>query len=69
MVKKEQEEFFDGVIYAACLLTRLYDQPGMSAEILKEAGLNNWDCSKQEEFEKEILRKINKENIITLRGL
>lgn len=69
MAKGQEERFYEGVIYAACLLIRLHDQPGMASDILKEAGLRTWDCSGLEEFEKEMLRVINKEKDMCLRGL
>jgi len=69
MAKGQEECFFEGAIYAACLLVRLHDQPGMAADVLKEAGLRTWDCSELEEFEKEMLRIINEEKDMALRGL
>jgi hypothetical protein len=41
----------------------------MVADILKEADLETWDCSGLKDFEKEILRTINKEKDMNLRGL
>lgn len=69
MAKGQEEYFFEGAIYAACLLVRLHDQPGMAADVLKEAGLRTCDCSDCEEFEKEMLRVINREKDMELRGL
>lgn len=70
MKSKGSEEYFcEGVLYAAALLNRLHDQPSISAEILKEAGIENWDCSGLEEFEKTQLRIINKEKGMKLKGL
>jgi hypothetical protein len=56
-------------MYAVCLPVRLHDNPGMVADILKEADLETWDCSGLKDFEKEILRTINKEKDMNLRGL
>ena len=56
-------------MYAVCLPVRLHDNPGMVADILKEADLETWDFSGLKDFEKEILRTINKEKDMNLRGL
>lgn len=69
MAKGQEEYFFEGVIYAACLLVRLHDHPGMAADVIKEVGLRTWDCSGLEEYEKEMLRVINREKDMELRGL
>lgn len=63
MTKGAEEYLFERVFYAAALLVFLHDQPGMAADILKEAGLETWDCSDMDEFEKSKLRIINKEKV------
>jgi hypothetical protein len=69
MAKGSEEYFSEGVLYAAALFNRLNDQPHMCAELLKEAGLDIWDCTDLDEFEKEHLRIINKEKGMDLKGL
>jgi len=68
-VKGQEEYFFEGVFFAVCLLVRLHGKPEIAAEIIKEAGIETWDCTGLNNYEKEILKTINKENGIALRGL
>lgn len=63
------ERFKEGVLYAASILVATHDQPTMAATIIREAGLNEADCSSMEDFEKNNLRKIQGERGIALRGL
>lgn len=56
-------------MFAAASLHRLHDQPGMAADVIREAGLCELDCSAMDEFEKEPLRVINKERGMKLTGL
>ena len=63
------EKFNEGVLDAASILVATHDQPTMAATILREAGLQDADCSSMDEFDKVNLRKIQGENGIALRGL
>ncbi len=45
------------------------EEQNKRADVLVEASLDSWDCSQLDEFEKEQLRIINKENRINLKGL
>ena len=63
------DEFGQGVLYAASLLVALYDQPGMAATIVREAGLSKADCSTLDDYEKKNLGKLMNEQGIALRGL
>ncbi len=58
-----------GVLFAAATLNRNHDQPGMAAEIIKEAGLEKYNCKSLEDMEKVELRKINVERGMHLQGL
>ncbi|MBG2969523.1 hypothetical protein [Proteus mirabilis] len=62
-------KFQEGIIYAVVLLQKLHDQPTMGANILQEAGLDEIDCSKFDEYDKEALRIINNNYGMNLRGL
>lgn len=63
--------FEQGVLMAASVLVSLHDQPGMAADIVREFGLHEADCSKLDNFDKQSLRRIQglKQGIIKLRGL
>lgn len=56
---------------AASVLVSLHDQPGMAADIVREFGLHEADCSKLDNFDKQNLRQIQglKNGAIKLRGL
>lgn len=63
--------FEQGVLMAASVLVSLHDQPGMAADIVREFGLQEADCSKLDNFDKQNLRQIQglKNGVIKLRGL
>ncbi len=69
MPKGQEECFFEGFLYAAVLIARRHQAPAMAAEIIKEVGIETWDCSDLGELEKETLRLVNNENGMRLRGL
>jgi len=62
-------EFEKGVMYAASVLLHMHDEPVQAATIIREAGLEDADCSELDDFEKINLRKILNEKCIALRGL
>ena len=53
----------------AGLLTRCHDEPSMAADILKEMGLSEYDCSNLDEYDKEPLREVAQVHGMRLRGL
>ena len=67
--RRDKASFDDGVIIAAAALVRAHDQPTMAADILRECGLTEHDCSHLEEFDKADLRKINRGEGLALKGL
>lgn len=62
-------KFQYGIIHAAVILVRLHDQPTAAADILKECGLNDIDCSKFDKYDKEALIVINETHGMKLKGL
>lgn len=58
-----------GVFYAAAQVVRLHDEPQVAADVLKQAGLAQADCSKLDEYDKESLREVNKMSGMGLTGL
>lgn len=69
-MKVKSGSFEEGVLYAAALLNSMHDQPDMAGEILKEAGHLTADCSALDEYDKQNLRVLKKNNTqIKLRGL
>ncbi|HEK0807598.1 TPA: hypothetical protein SMP81_002171 [Proteus mirabilis] len=61
-------EFQEGIIYAVVLLQILHDKPTAGADILRESGLDNIDCSNLDDYYKEALKVIN-DNGMSLKGL
>ncbi len=62
-------KFEHGVLYAAAQVVRLHDEPQVAADVLKQAGLANVDCSKLDDYDKESLREINAISGMALTGL
>ncbi|APB60995.1 TPA: hypothetical protein L4847_005605 [Pseudomonas aeruginosa] len=62
-------KFDHGVLYAAAQVVRLHDEPQVAADVLKQAGLAQADCSKLDEYDKESLRAVNTIPGIGLTGL
>lgn len=62
-------DFEKGIAYSAALVVRLHDQPGIAAEILREAGMDRRNFSNCDDYEKEMLRKLQGERGLTLYGL
>ncbi|GAB3385834.1 hypothetical protein [Azotobacter armeniacus] len=50
--------FEEGVLYAAALLVRLHDQTTMAADVIREAGLAERDCSVLSDDQKEVARQL-----------
>lgn len=68
-VNHEPTRFEIGVLFAAATLVDDHDQPGMAADIISAAGLQDCDCSKLDDMDKVNLRKINEERGMQLQGL
>lgn len=64
-----KKEFANGILTAAAILQSIHDQPNMAASLLRETCLNFYNCSELDDFDKEHLRKINKETDMHLTGL
>ncbi|HDN2510141.1 TPA: hypothetical protein P1K35_000276 [Providencia rettgeri] len=65
----ELTDFQEGIIHAVVMLQKLHDQPTAAADILKECGLDNVDCSDFDGYDKEALIVINEEHGMRLKGL
>ncbi len=63
------KEFEMGIVIAAVNIVHLHDQPGIAADVLKDAGLRSFNCSNFSEYDKESFRKINHEKGMDLKGL
>lgn len=70
-LKKGLNDWEEGVMMAASVLISTHDFCVAAADIVKELGLTQADCSELDEFDKENLRKIQGElgGVIKLRGL
>lgn len=66
---KKMNRFDQGILHAAAQMIALHDEPTMAANVIREAGLTNADCTKLDEYEKTYLRKMKDENGINFRGL
>ena len=62
-------EFERGVLYATAIVQMTADQPDIAADILREAGFTELDCSSLDECDKDALRVVNKEKGMCLAGL
>lgn len=62
-------KFEHGVLYAAAQIVLLHDEPQVAADVLKQAGLAQVDCSKLDDYDKELLRVINTIPGMALTGL
>ena len=65
--ESEMKQWKEGILFACALLNRLHDQPGMAADTILESGLANADCRKMDNFEKEMLKIINKDHRLNLK--
>ena len=65
----KESSFNYGIMIAASNIVALHDQPVIAADIIKEAGLANFNCKEMSEYDKENLKVVNKEKGMTLRGL
>lgn len=54
-------EFESGALTALATLNAQFDQPSMCASTIKELDLGGLDCSELSDFDKQSLRKINKD--------
>jgi len=61
-------EFEKGMMYAVVQILK-HDEPTMASYILRESGCTKLDCSGLDEQDRIILRKVQKERGIQLRGL
>ncbi len=62
-------KFEHGVLYAAAQVIRLHDEPQVAADVLKQAGLEQVNCSDLDDYDKESLREVNKIYGMRLSGL
>jgi len=64
-------EFERGALVAVGMIVRLHDQPLIAAEVLREMGLLNADCSALDDYDKQNLRQVRGElqGAVKLRGL
>ncbi len=44
-------KFEHGVLYAVAQVVRLHDEPQVAADVLKQAGLAQADCSKLDDYD------------------
>lgn len=63
------DSFNKGVLCAAGILVRLFDQPMMAAAIINECGLNNSDCSSMDQYDRNNLKLLKNERGMNLKGL
>lgn len=63
----QPDSFEEGVMYAAALLVRVHDLPTIAANVLREAGLMDANVHKLDDYERESLRELNRENGVNLK--
>lgn len=54
MLKRGEDGFAQGVVYACALVCQLHDEPGIAKDVLKESGV---DVTKAAEYDVAFLRK------------
>lgn len=62
-------EFEHGFFCAVSVLQTIEGSPSLAADILKQAGFSDRDCSELDEMDKAALREVNKEPDMELQGL
>jgi hypothetical protein len=61
-------EFERGVFYAAYLICELHDEPGIAADVIREANLDASNIKSLDSTEKKVLMMLNKTDGLTLRN-
>ena len=71
MAQTQLSEFHQGALVAVSLLIALHDQPVAAADVVRELGLSDADCTGLDDYDKRNLKKIQGEcsGTIKLRGL
>lgn len=62
-------EFERGVFYAAYLICELHDEPGIAADIIREANLDGTNIKALDGTEKKVLMGLNKTEHLSLRNV
>jgi len=62
-------QFEHGYLCAVATLQNIEGSPSLAADILKQAGFSDRDCSELDEVDKAALREVNKEPDMGLQGL
>lgn len=62
-------EFERGVFYAAFLICELHDEPGIAADIIREANLDGTNIKALDGTEKKVLMGLNKTEHLSLRNV
>ena len=62
-------QFEHGYLCAVATLQTIEGSPSLAADILKQAGFSDRDCSELDEMDKVALREVNKEADMDLQGL
>lgn len=61
-------EFERGVFYAAFLICELHDEPGIAADVIREANLDGTNIKALDGTEKKVLMGLNKTEHLSLRS-
>ncbi|MDI6976534.1 hypothetical protein [Serratia sp. Se-RSBMAAmG] len=62
-------EFERGVFYAAYLICELHDEPGIAADVIREANLDGTNIKALDRIEKKVLMSLNKTEHLSLRNV
>jgi hypothetical protein len=60
-------EFERGVFYSAYLICELHDEPGIAADVIREANLDGSNIKSLDTSEKKVLMLLNKTEKLSLR--
>lgn len=66
---RDTDDFNAGIMVAASILVSMHNDTILAADIIREAGLSDFDCSGLDEYDLINLRKVNERQGMDLRGL
>lgn len=67
--KHKLTDFEMGILTACGLIMATHDEPGIAADVIRETGLQDADCSDLDDFDKEYLKIIQEQERLNLTGL
>lgn len=66
---KKLTDFEKGILTACAIIQATHDDPTVAADVIRESGLQDADCSGLDDFDKEYLKIIQEQERLNLTGL